>query len=380
MLSSSILDTTEAIDAHLGEWDRLAVASRRPLAAPAFGLGWLWHCAPSRSRPDRQVVNDGERVIGIAPYLAQRGRAGRTDYRLLGSGTFHRIGPLAEEGAERAVAAAVGLALHGATPAPSLVTLEGTATPDWLALLAETYPGRLRPRLYVSSVHGAPVVHLGSRTDVRRLARRQEQQLPPAGTQRPPPCRRAGCALPPRHRSNAGRRPRLVRASAPPALGRDAQRDSLERSRRPCACRGRNGARPSPPLPAVARRGGRHAGRSASLRGSWWRACLLERRLRPAFAKLAPGFLLMLRAVEDACSLGVSRIDLGGGEHHYKLHLRRTGTIQSPGAASCPARDATPPSARKCSPSSRGLGGGSRSDCFAATASASLFSASRGAA
>jgi CelD/BcsL family acetyltransferase involved in cellulose biosynthesis len=29
----------------------------------------------------------------------------------------------------------------------------------------------------------------------------------------------------------------------------------------------------------------------------------------------------MLRAIEDACSLGVRRVDLGGGEHDYKLRL-----------------------------------------------------------
>ena len=321
MLSSSILDTTEAIDAHLGEWDRLAVASRRPLAAPAFGLGWLRHCAPSRSEPRIVVVNDGERVIGIAPYLAQRGRAGRTDYRLLGSGTFHRIGPLAEEGAERAVAAAVGLALHGATPAPSLVTLEGTGrTPDWLALLAETYPGRLRPRLYVSSVHGAPVVHLGSRTFDDWLAGKSSNFRQQARS-----ARRRADAQGVRYRlaTEATLAADLASFARLHHLRWDETRsgtllnDRVDRALAAAATelvprhRFRLWLAEVDGTPVGAQVFAEAGGELAYWNGGY----------DPAFAKLRAGFLLMLRAVEDACSLGVSRIDLGGGEHHYKLRL-----------------------------------------------------------
>jgi hypothetical protein len=260
-------------------------------------------------------------VIGIAPYLAQRGRAGRTDYRLLGSGIFHRIGPLAEAGTERAVAAAVGLALHGATPAPSLVTLEGTGrAPDWLTLLAESYPGRLRPRRYLSSVHGAPVVHLGARTFDDWLAGKSSNFRQQARSARRRGELQGVCyrlATEATLEADLASFARLHHLRWDDTHSGTILNDGIERALAAAATelvprnRFRLWLAEVDDTPVGAQVLAEAGGELAYWNGGY----------DPAFAKLRPGFLLMLRAIEDACSLGVSRIDLGGGEHHYKLRL-----------------------------------------------------------
>ena len=320
-LRGSILDTTGAIDAHVSDWDRLAVSSRRPMAAPAFGLGWLRHCAPAGSEPRIVVVHDADRVIGVAPYLAQHGRYGRTDYRLLGSGIFHRVGPLAEAGAERAVAAAVGRALHDATPAPSLVTLEGVGrTPDWLSLLAENYPGPLSPRRYVSSVHGAPVVHLATgsfddwlsgkssnfRQQARSLRRRAEAQgvTYRLATRATLEADLASFARLHHLRWDGTRSGTFLTEDIERALA-DIAAELVPRDRFRLWL-----------VEVESNAVGAQVFTEAGGELAYWNG-----GYDPAFRKLRPGFLLMLRAIEDACSLGVKRVDLGGGEHDYKLRF-----------------------------------------------------------
>ena len=320
-LRGSILDSIEAIDAHIGDWDRLAIASRRPTAAPAFGLGWLRHCAPPRTEPRIVVVRDADDVIGLAPYFAQHGRYGRTDYRLLGSGIFHRIGLLADPGAERAVAGAVGRALYEATPAPSLVTLEGVGhTPDWQSLLAETFPGPLSPRRYVSSVHGAPVVHLGARTFDEWLAGKSSNFRQQARSLR----RRAGAqgatfrlATAETLANDLAAFARLHHLRWDGARGGTFLNDGIERALAAAATdlvpreRFRLWLVELDDTPIGAQVFAEAGGELVYWNGGY----------DPAFAKLRPGFLLMLRAIEDACTLGVERVDLGGGEHGYKLRF-----------------------------------------------------------
>jgi len=320
-LRASILDTPEAIGRKLADWDRLAVLVKRPYSAPAFSLGWLRHCAPEGSEPRIVAVYDADRLVGIAPYVAQRDRLGRTDYRLLGSGIYHRLGPIAEPGSERAVAAAIGHALNDAAPPPSLITLEGVGrTPDWHKLLAETYPGRLRPRRYVSSTHGAPVAHLDDRSFDDWLARKSSNFRQQARSVR----RRA-----------EARGVRFRRAT-PETL--DADLASFARLHHLRWDKTRSGTfldeRIERALAAAAAElvplgrfrlwlleiDGKPFGAQISAEAGgevgYWNG-----GYDPAFAELRPGFLLLLRMFEDACADGTKRLDLGGGDHDYKLRF-----------------------------------------------------------
>src|SRR4051812_15232323 len=101
MLDAHVLDDVDAVAAHAGAWDALAVALGRPFCAPAWALGWWRHAAPHGALGLRPVVvTDGDEVIGVAPFFAQRKSPGRADLRLLGAHTSHRIAPLAAAGRE----------------------------------------------------------------------------------------------------------------------------------------------------------------------------------------------------------------------------------------------------------------------------------------
>jgi CelD/BcsL family acetyltransferase involved in cellulose biosynthesis len=162
---AEIVETVEDLEQHLLAWDELAAELRRPLCAPGWMLAWWRNAAPPSARLRTVLVRSGNRLVGIAPYFAQGSGVRRTDYRLLGSGVSQRITPLAAPGLEEEVAAAVAGALAGASPRPNIVTLEGVdAASPWPNLLARHWPGRLRPKVYRTSLHSAPIVTVGGRS------------------------------------------------------------------------------------------------------------------------------------------------------------------------------------------------------------------------
>jgi CelD/BcsL family acetyltransferase involved in cellulose biosynthesis len=144
--TGELIQRAEDLGAHLEAWDAMAVAAARPLASPKWLMPWLRHAAPAGAEPRVVAVSDGGELIGIAPFVVQRGSLGRADYRLFGVPFTERREPLAREGREDEVAAEVARQLAGASPRPSIVALEGIDVDSpWPDRLARHYPGPLRP-------------------------------------------------------------------------------------------------------------------------------------------------------------------------------------------------------------------------------------------
>jgi CelD/BcsL family acetyltransferase involved in cellulose biosynthesis len=177
-------DETE-LAPYLEEWDALAVASERPFCAPGWMLAWWREGRSGHTRLQVVLVLDGDRLIGVGPFFAQISY-GLAELRLLGAGFSHRIGPLAREGEEGRVAAAMAEALAALKPRPAGVVFEGIDVEDpWPELLAEAWPAR-RPRLRTDSVMEAPVIRLDADDEAwmerrtrnfRKLARRTSKRL-----------------------------------------------------------------------------------------------------------------------------------------------------------------------------------------------------------
>ena len=161
MASAELITRAEDLGAHLDAWDALAVAAARPLAAPGWLMPWLRHAAPEGAEVRTVVVRDGEELIGIAPFVVQRGPLGRADYRLFGVPFTERREPLAAKGREEDVAAEVARLLGGAEPQATVLALEGIdVTSRWPDLLARHYPGRVRPGIARRTVLDTPTLSL----------------------------------------------------------------------------------------------------------------------------------------------------------------------------------------------------------------------------
>ena len=165
MATGELIQRAEDLGAHLDAWDALAVAAARPLASPKWLMPWLRHAAPTGAEPRVVVVSDGGELIGIAPFVVQRGSLGRADYRLFGVPFTERRETLAREGREEEVAAEVARVLGGAEPQPSIIALEGIDIDSpWPDRLADRYPGRLRPVVARRAVLQTPTLSLEGRS------------------------------------------------------------------------------------------------------------------------------------------------------------------------------------------------------------------------
>jgi CelD/BcsL family acetyltransferase involved in cellulose biosynthesis len=127
-----------ALAARSAEWDGLAVAARRPYAAPGWALAWWEHMRPDGAELRAVAVEDGDELIGVAPFYARGG-----EYALVGCDYASNVEPLAAPGRERPVAAALAEALADATPRlRGLRMPQQGGEPDWPRLIGEAWPGR----------------------------------------------------------------------------------------------------------------------------------------------------------------------------------------------------------------------------------------------
>ncbi len=192
-LAAQVVSDVDALDPWLERWDRLSVELGAPYAGPAWSLAW-WRHAATGSRELRCVlVSEGDELLGIAPTFAQLGPLGLVEYRLLGAGVSHRIGPLARPGREPEVAREIAVSLRRARPRPSTVVLEGLdAASPWPELLRGAWPGPGRPRRHVGLVLAAPVVTLegsfeswlaGRSSSFRKQMRYQGRRVKERGAQ-----------------------------------------------------------------------------------------------------------------------------------------------------------------------------------------------------
>ena len=79
-VSWEVLDSVEAVEPAVADWDRLAVAGGLPYCAPAFLLAWWRHAAPEGAQLRVVVVRDGDgHVAGIGPFYAVARARGPVD-------------------------------------------------------------------------------------------------------------------------------------------------------------------------------------------------------------------------------------------------------------------------------------------------------------
>jgi CelD/BcsL family acetyltransferase involved in cellulose biosynthesis len=188
-LTAELLDSLEAVESTVAEWDALAVEAQRPYSAPAWLLAWWRHAAPGDPLLRVVVARDGDRIVGVAPLFAARWH-GVWAYSLLGTHTTWRIEPLAAPGREEEVAQAVCQALAAARPYPDLIHLEGVpALSPWPELLRRHWPVRPAWR-HDRPVTPAPTLALGAddldgwlkgkssnfRQQMRRMRRKLEKE------------------------------------------------------------------------------------------------------------------------------------------------------------------------------------------------------------
>jgi CelD/BcsL family acetyltransferase involved in cellulose biosynthesis len=311
-----VVEDPARLTPHLPAWDALAARRGRPFCAPAWMLGW-WHEARSGDARLRVVLTlDGSELVGVGPFFAQVGPLGLAELRLLGAGFCHRIGPLATEGREAEVGAAIGRTLAATRPKPASVVFEGIDLRErWPELVAAGWPGWRRPRLRTDLVMDAPVVVLGDSFDdwlegrarkFRKEARRTARRLADEGvTTRLADDGEAVASLLRLHHARwDGRGGSNVDAAAGRAVAvagvglRGSGRLAvalLEAADGPVAAE------------LVVR-----AGRSAAFWGGGF---------DPAWSRNAPGTQALLTALRAAAASGATEADLGGGADDYKRRL-----------------------------------------------------------
>jgi CelD/BcsL family acetyltransferase involved in cellulose biosynthesis len=316
-LRTLVVARAEQLAPHLAAWDALAVAAGRPFCAPAWMLAW-WHGEEHRGDARLRVVlvlDERDELVGVGPFFAQTGSLGLAEYRLLGAGFSHRIGPLARADRKREVAAAIAQALTAARPRPASVVFEGVDAADrWPDLVAVTWPGRRRPRLRTDVAMDAPTIALDAdyaawigrrgrkfRKEARRTARRLGEEgirgrIATGGEAIEALLRLHYARWDGRGGSNVGLEAQRVIDEAARSLDGDRLCVALLEG-------------PDGPVAAelVLR-----AGDGAAFWGGGF---------DPAWARHAPGTQAMLLALEGAAENGVRTADLGGGAHEYKWRL-----------------------------------------------------------
>jgi len=316
-LRQLVVEQTDKLDPYLDAWDALAAEAGRPFCTPAWMLAW-WRDGregDARLRVVLALDADGE-LVGVGPFFAQVGPLKLAEYRLLGAGFSHRVGPLARAGREREVAAAIAAGLATASPPPASVVFEGIDASDpWPELVADAWPSRRRPRLRTDVTMDSPAIALDGdyeawmarrerkfRKEARRVARRLEEE---GVSRRLATDDAAVDALLRLHYarwegrggSNVGGEARAVIAGAARALNDDSR----------LAVALLEG--PDGPIAADL------VLRAGDAIGFWGGG------FDPDWAKHAPGTQTMLLALEAAAASGARSADLGGGAHEYKWRL-----------------------------------------------------------
>jgi CelD/BcsL family acetyltransferase involved in cellulose biosynthesis len=319
MLRSLVVEHVDELAPHLDAWDALAQAAGRPFCTPAWMLSW-WQEGRSGDARLRVVLaldEDGA-LIGVGPFFAQVA-FGLAEYRLLGAGFTHRIGPLAAAGREREVAAALAAGLAAADPPPASVVFEGIDAADpWPELVADAWGGRgwgLRPRVRTDVTMDSPAIALEGdyeawmvrrerkfRKEARRVARRLEEEdvhgrLASDDDAVAALLRLHHARWDDRGGSNVGDEAQRVIGAAARALGDDGR----------LAVALLEG--PDGPIAADL------VLRAGDALGFWGGG------FDPAWAKHAPGTQTMLLALEAGAASGARSADLGGGAHDYKWRL-----------------------------------------------------------
>ena len=309
------------LEALIPEWDALAPAASNPVATPAWVLSWWHHVAGQDLQPRLVTVRDRGRLIGVGPFYVASERHGVVDYRLMGGDFGVRMEPLALPGREWDVAVQFARALASVWPRPDTITFGPMAlSSSWTTALRSGWPGVLRGPVRQFRIVGEPVAVLREPTfeawfsslgpTTRRSLRREQRLFERAGG--------------------------TIRWSTATTLRQDAETFArLHRAR--WSDRGRS---------RLAALGHRlpdwvEALGNGLIDTDRFRLCVLELDGSPIctdlhllageesigvnmgwderYARLAPGKLATLHAVQDAYGRRCRRVSLGFGEQPYKL-------------------------------------------------------------
>lgn len=172
------------------EWDALAVSLGKPYCAPAWMLAWWEHVAPPGARLRIVVVRDLGELVGIAPFLEDRGPGGTKRWRLLGSGTSARLQPLAT--AEHTLTLAGALADAAVEGPADLVMFAGSERGSaWPQMVLDLWPAGRAPWMHEDESMAAPYLTLDGTTyegwmasrsrSLRKQMSRVRRQLDGAG-------------------------------------------------------------------------------------------------------------------------------------------------------------------------------------------------------
>ncbi len=323
MLTSELITDVTRLAELQAEWDQLAVACKLPMMAPGLTLAWWRHLAPSGAQPRTVAVRDGEQLVGLAPFYVVPGRIRRVDYRLPGIELAVRLSPLSRPGIEWEVARLVSHALSKARPRPDLVALEGHPIGSpWPLALRAGWPGLVRPVIRQYVVHGAPTGSLAGMSYEEWLARKSSNFRSQMGRMRRKFDAGGGIArLATRETVSAdiktfidlhaarwedrGESGIVAIADRLGDMLQDAAQTQLDSGRLRIWILEVDGQPISAQLFAAA------GGEVAYINGGW------DER----FAALKPAMIGILIAIEDACTRGEQRIDMGGGEQAYKFRF-----------------------------------------------------------
>ena len=318
-MNGQLLDDLAAVERHAQAWDDLAVAARLPYCTPAWMLGWWRHARPDGARLRVAVALGGTELAGIAPCYSVR-EHGVEHVRLLTSPISHRTEPLAVAGREREVAEVIAATLAEANP--GIVAFDGV--PDvspWPGLMADAWPGRVRPGTRVTETMGAPALTLAGRdfeewfatrsSNFRSQMRRARRSLEEQGAT----VRLA--STPAEIEQDIGAFIRLHHARWDPRGGSDALDAGVERMLQEIAhelvAAGRlrlasvATADRTVAVQVIAAAGGE---------ASYWLGGFDDE-----WARSKPALVALLAAVEDAFARKDERFDLGGGTQDYKLRF-----------------------------------------------------------
>jgi CelD/BcsL family acetyltransferase involved in cellulose biosynthesis len=300
-----------------GPWRELAHACACPGALPGWQIAWWHHLAPAGARLRTVTVLEGERMVGLAPFFVNPGR--RKDYRLIGAGTTHRISPLALPERVPEVARLVAKTLAEAEPRPDLIAFEGIDLfSPWPTIFCESWPGRLRPRRYTSSVHPGPVVDAsggnfdawlsGRSRNLRKQLRVARRRADEAGLRTALVTTEEGCE----HALRECRRLHLARwqKRGGSALGENAFAMVGEAA---------HALLPAGGLRVLVLASDERTVAVLLALAAGGDLLLYNYGFDEAYARVSPMHLTILAAIEDAFARGERRIDFGGGHERHKL-------------------------------------------------------------
>ena len=268
------------------------------------------------------VVRDGDELVAVAPFYAERRLGRATRYRLLGARTSHRVEPLAKPGTQEEAARVIARELFRSQPRPAVICFDSVdIASGWPERLVEAWPARVRPWMCREWSGPAPTVTLAGLTfddwmrskspNFRSQARRLRRRLEARGGRFCLACTEGELE---RGLAEMGRLhyARWRDRGGSTALDSSVERALVEAGRELLA----SGRFRLMSIEVEGRAISAQLFLAAGGEVSYWNGGFDE-----AWAAEQPSMRVLVAAVEDAFGRSDRRLDLGGGAESYKYRL-----------------------------------------------------------